>query len=469
MFMPIAAILILAFPASRAAADELSLMAATHEGAPLFSLTLDQAAKIAIDNSNRLAAQRETAGAAREGADSAETKRLPQLGLSAQGQVLSKVGEIIPAVGPPVQIGDHYNWSVGPVLSWTAWDAGAIAKNAASLRRSADAERLAAEAVERDALMDSRMSYFGVLLASEQLKLAAEALAVARLQHRDVSERAAAGSASRLDLVSAHQEAMERERDVESAQAELAVQVRGLVAVLNLPQLPQPIAPVDKRVAGSLARSGIKPDLVLDLDTIPDVIASMRPRAAGDAPIDEHPAVQSARERTDAARMAWEAAKANHWPKVTVQGSSTFQYPNFAQLETVQQNQLTFGLSVPILDWGMISKEARSKKHKANAAMHELDETKTQLARDLGQTRDRAAILERQRSTVAAAAKDAAEAAKLVYDAYKAGEVIFLEVGRANLRALQAKVEAARTDAQLLTQFARLENLITNRNSETER
>ncbi|HPM41398.1 MAG TPA: TolC family protein, partial [bacterium] len=144
------------------------------------------------------------------------------------------------------------------------------------------------------------------------------------------------------------------------------------------------------------------------------------------------------------------------------------QYPNFAQLDTIQQNQLSLGLSMPLLDWGMVSKDARSKRHRAASAANELLETKTQLARALGEARDRAALLEKQRISAASAAVDAAEAARLVYDAYLAGEVIFLEVQRANFRALSARVEAARTDSKLLVELARLENLLTKPQTETE-
>jgi len=466
---PLAALLLTGGHAAGALCEEPGGPRPQAGGIHTLSLSLEGAAKIAVERSHRLAARREAAGAAREAAQSADTKRYPQLGLSAQSQVMSKIGEIIPTAGPPVQIGDHYNWSVGPVLSWTAWDAGAISKGAKSLSRTADSERFAAEAVKRDALLEGRMAYFSVQLALEQLSLVADSLNVARMQHADVARRAKAGSASRLDLVTAHQEVMDRERDAAKAQAELAAQVRQLVSVLDMPQARNPTAPAGRDMAARLTAPLSKPDLLLDLDPIAKSLKAMRPLAAGEASVEKHPAAQAAKEKKEAALMAWKAAKAGHWPKVTVQGSSTFQYPNFAQLETVQQNQLTFGLSVPILDWGMISKEARSKKHMAASAASELLETRAQLSRNLGEARDRAALLEKQRVSAAAAARDATEAASLVYDAYLAGEVIFLEVQRANLRALATRVEAARTDSQLLVQLARLENLITEPQAEIER
>ena len=467
-FVFLAALFTICCPSSGAAGDLDRPLSEGPGGTPTLSLTLGEAARMAVDRSHKLAAQREAAGAARESAASAATKLYPQIGIAAQSQVMSKIGEIIPAVGPPVQIGDHYNWSVGPVLNWTAWDAGATSKSARSLARAADAERFSAEAVKKDALLESRVTYFSVQLAIEQLSLVADALAVARLQHSDVSKRAEAGTASRLDLVTAHQEVMDRERDAAEAQAELAAQVRQLVAVLDMPQAQGATAPAGKKTAAKLTAPLAKPDLLLDLDTIGNSLLSMRPLAEGEASVDEHPSAQAAREKRDAALMAWEAAKAVHWPKVTVQGSSTFQYPNFAQLDTIQQNQLSLGLSMPLLDWGMVSKDARSKKHRAASAANELLETKTQLARALGEARDRAALLEKQRLSAAAAASDAAEAARLVYDAYLAGEVIFLEVQRANFRALSARVEAARTDSKLLVELARLENLVTKPQTETE-
>lgn len=428
---------------------------------PVLSLTLDRAADLAIENSHRLAAQREATSAAREAAASANTKRFPQIGLEGQSRFISKIGKITLPTGQEMQVGEHYSWSVGPVLEWTAWDAGAIAKGAKSMRLTAEAEHFSTETVKRDALFSSRMGYFSAQLALEQLRLVAESLSVARAQYHDVSERFSAGTSSRLDFVTAHQEVLDRERDYEDAQAELAAQVRNLIAIVGLDQMEVPTVPTGKGLTHTLAAAPVKPNMLVDFDQIAITLPKMRSKAKGKVVIAKHPEVLSTEKQMEAARMAYDAARANHWPKLTVQGKSTYEYPNFAQAERIQQNTLSFGLSMPILDWGMISKDARSHLHTSLAAAEQIKETEIELARELGEARDKIVILDHACVTSQAAAKDAVEAASLVYQAYLAGEVIFLEVQRANLRVLQEKVGAARTEVQLLGQLARLERLIT--------
>lgn len=430
-------------------------------GMPLIKLSLDDAASLAIANSNTLGAQTETAESAREAAASALTQRFPQIGIGASTTFQSKIGQVTLPPSQTVQVGDHYTWWVGPVLEWVAWDGGVIGKNAKSLKHTADAEARSGENVRRNVLLSSRMAYFSVQLACEQLRLVTESLNVARAQYADVAQRERIGSADRLDAVTAHQEVVDRERDYQDAQRELAVQVRSLIALLGAPQKRDALFPIDARLSRHTKSLPTHPDMIVNLDLLTDTIAIMQPRARGEVDITKHPAYQSSEESVRAAHLAYESARAAHWPKVTVTGQSTYQYPNFGDLSTVQQNQLTMGLAVPVIDWGMVSKQARSKKHAANAAQEQLKETERTLSRDLAQTMDRIALLNASRATYAAAVKDASEAARLVYEKYKAGDIIFLEVQRANLKALRAKVDAARIDAQLLGQLAQMESLIT--------
>ena len=57
------------------------------------------------------------------------------------------------------------------------------------------------------------------------------------------------------------------------------------------------------------------------------------------------------------------------------------------------------------------------------------------------------------------AVDDAAEAARLAYEAYKAGGGTWLDVESANLKALQARTTAATANAELLMRLARLDSL----------
>jgi len=74
-------------------------------------------------------------------------------------------------------------------------------------------------------------------------------------------------------------------------------------------------------------------------------------------------------------------------------------------------------------------------------------------------------VLQRQtvlRAAAIAAGRASAEAeelAGLVYESYKAGRSTFIEVQSANLRELEAKVQSAKTDVQILIQLAVLSSL----------
>ena len=55
--------------------------------------------------------------------------------------------------------------------------------------------------------------------------------------------------------------------------------------------------------------------------------------------------------------------------------------------------------------------------------------------------------------------RDADELAKLVYDSYKAGRISHLEVERANLKALKARIESVFNETELLIENAKLASL----------
>ena len=72
---------------------------------------------------------------------------------------------------------------------------------------------------------------------------------------------------------------------------------------------------------------------------------------------------------------------------------------------------------------------------------------------------DQTASLRLQQILTRRAAERAAEVARLRYQAYKLGQLRYLDVEDANLKEVQAKVDAATTNVNLLIQLANLESL----------
>lgn len=393
---------------------------------------------LSIANSHTIAARRHVVQSAEDSAYAQQVKRYPQFGFNASSMFQSKVGQInVPALGMTQQVGSTTNWSVGPVVDWVVWDTGQIMNKARSLGKTADARGNALEYEVRQVLLGARAAYIGVQLAKEQVRLVSDALRLARAQYAYVQDRKKVGTADLFDLAVAHQEMMDREKDLEQAKGELAISKRDLVAALGMDD------------------QGPDADAI-DVEPIGSVLTIMLPRSSAPVDVVSHPRVKELANTQDAYALASKSIMARYVPQVTLRGTSTYEYPNLGLNETIQQNKLMLNLSVPILDWGMVHRESRSQRHQASAAMEEKNQAVITLSRDVADVRERIGTTKRLRVVEAKSVRDAIEVANLSFSAYKDGKIIFLDVQKANVKALSVKVEAARNDASLALHIARL-------------
>lgn len=401
-------------------------------------ISFQEAEGLALKNSHSIASQEYAVQSAKEDAAAQKVKRYPNFNFDASSTFQSKIGQIvIPQQNVQQQIGDHISWSVGPSLNWVVWDTGQITNKAKSLGMVAEAQNETLDDYSRQVLLNARTAYIGVQLAKEQVRLVTDALKLARAQYADVSEKKNVGTADLLDQTVAHQEVVDREKDLESAQGALGVSKRTLVAALGFDPSEQ------------------DPDSI-DVEAISNVMRQLLPKATVAVNVEDHPKVKALEDQMIASELAARSSSARHWPKVSAYGTSTFQYPNFGQNTTIQQNQMMLGMHFPILDWGMISKESRSYKYQAYSASEQKKQAAIDLSRDDSAIRERIRTLKQIRVANEKAVKDAVDVARLSYDSYLAGRIIFLDVQRANVKALAVKVDAAQTDAELATQISRL-------------
>lgn len=404
---------------------------------PKSFITFSEAEKIAIDNSHSIASQRYTFHSATEDAKAQRVKAYPQLGIGAQSMFQSKIGTInVPAIGTQ-NVGSHTNWSAGPALDWVVWDTGQILKKAKSLDKAADAQFENLDYSARQVLLNARIAYINLQFAKEQVRLVTDALKLARAQYADVLAKKNAGTADLLDLTVAHQEMVDREKDLETANGNIAVARRDLVAAL-----------------------GFEPEMEgvdsIDVEPIGNVLGVLIPKSDTRVDPETHPQVKSLGDQNQSYEFAAKSSSARHWPKVTLQGSAGYQYPNLGENTTVQQNQLKFNLTLPILDWGMINKETRSNRYKSWSAKEQKAQTAIDISRDAQDAKKKIETLKALRIANVKVVKDAIEVARLTYDSYNAGRVIFLDVQRANVKALSVEVDSAQNDAELAMQISRL-------------
>ena len=401
-------------------------------------ISFKDAEELALKNSPQILAQQFAADSAYQQAEAQKLQRFPTLSLNAQSMFMSKVGKIeIPSMGITNTVGSHTNWSVSPTLNFVVWDTGQILKKAKSLRFAANAQTELMNFDKRQVLLAARSAYVGVALAKEQVRLVKESLALAKAQYAYVSSRFQAGSSDKFDLTVAHQEMTDREKDLEQAEGELLVSKRALAAALAI-------------------EDEITKAEEIDVEPIFVPLNALSPKTNVVFNADEHPQVKALTDQSLSAQYSAKSIFAKYFPEITLKGSAGYEYPNLGQNETTQQNRLTLGLSMPIFDWGRIWQETKSQKFQAKSADEQKRQTKIDLVRDVSETRDWIETFKKLQKANDKVVKDAVEVARLSFDSYKIGRVIFLDVQRANVKELSAKVDAARNDANLTVQIAKL-------------
>lgn len=428
--------------------------------APAFSLTMAQAEEAARAHALDVRAAGEESAAARDAADAQFAALLPRLALNGSYGYQTEVPRLVVAPGaPPQTFGSNRAWSVGPALTWTLWDEGQLYKSWKSQKAGARSREQSERLTALLATQSARLAYVQVQLAREHVRLLADSVALADAQYADVEKRLRAGAASRIDALSSHQEDLSRRKDFLSAQSDLAGALRALFQLAGLGQGLDLTRPVDVRVSSALPAGLPAPTLRVAFDSLGDTPAPLAAAAAATGPAADHPAVLSYQRQAEGARLAARAASAAGWPRVTGSGSIYYEYPNGPVLQSVTQKTVGVSASLPLFEGRQSARLSGQQERLARAAERRRDLAAEQLSRDWDKASAALAALRDQERLDADAVTESAELARLVYSSYKAGRASYLDVQTYDVAALQAKVNAAQTRAQILIQLAALAEL----------
>jgi outer membrane protein TolC len=428
--------------------------------APRFSLTMTEAEAAGRAHALDVKAAAEDSASARDAADAAFSPLLPRLTLDGYARYAAEVPSLSIAPGaPPVQLGTHGSYSIGPTVNWTLWDEGALRKTWRAQKAGAGSVEEQQRLIETEATEAARLAYVQVQLAREKVLLLADSVAVADAQYADIEKRLRAGAASKIDALSSHQEDLQRRKDFLSAQADLAGALRELLQLTGLGAGLDLTRPVDVRVSTALPAGLPEPTLRVAFDSLADVPAAFAPLETASGPAADHPGVLIYARQADSARLGADAAAAGNWPVIQFQGALAYEYPNAFIPQFVTQKTVGLTASVPLFEDSRTTRQADRQKRLANAAERRRDLAAEQLSRDWDRARAQLAALRDQAALDAAAVVESAELARLIYLAYQGGRRSYLEVQTYDLTALQAKVAAAQTRAQILIQLTTLAQL----------
>lgn len=434
----------------------LAVSGARAEEPALLNLSLEHAVVQAYKTSNRLQAKLYELEAyhSREAVNG--SLLWPRLTLEASWKYMTNVPEIavMPRM-PAVKLGDNNNYSVGPMLTWSIMESGGTYFAWRAAQAVVRAKENEVEALRREIRLRTQMAYFQTQMALAQNRLIADQLRLSQVQYRDIRNQTQAGQASRIDLLSAHQDVINNQRQLRLAQTDLASALRDLLNWTGGGEGIDPTRPAD---AGTTPAGEAAPTVRLALDPLPQSLARLEAAAHG-RPDPEYPQAQMFLELAEANRRSADSLGTGHWPKVQLSAKTSLDYPNGPVLETVNQNLFGVNVSWSLYEFGRVAEQTAEQRHNAEMNAKQADQTRTDVLLAWNKARDQVAQFREVQEFDRQAVGETDELARLVYQAYRTGRSTYLEVQNANYRALGAKIQSVRTNVQLLMQLATLESL----------
>ena len=302
------------------------------------------------------------------------------------------------------------------------------------------------------------MAYFQGKVNAEQVRILGDSLKIAQAQYKDIGHQAKYGTASRMDLLSSHQEVLNYQRQFRQAQANLAESLRDLYALVGVDEPADFTLPLEKHMEDALPDTIALPTVWLALDSTEDSLAMLKKEEVV-PPDDQVPQLRTYAYMADSSRYAATAVHSELLPKITLAAQAGYENPDGPILQTVQQNIISLSASMPLFDWGQIVNDSDAKQKQAEVYKENWSQARTDLWRDWNKAKDQLSSLRYQEKLNDEAVSETADLAKLTYKSYKAGTVRFLEVQTANLQALDAKIQSVSNNVQLLMQLSVLSSL----------
>jgi outer membrane protein TolC len=420
---------------------------------------LDQAEQQAFAHSPILKAAESNLSSAVDLIDVQFAQMMPRLTADGSYQVQSEVPNFSFVPGRPgVPFGDYKEYSVGPTLAFTLWDQGSLWKAWKSQKAVARSQRAQRDLVTRQVLLMTRLDYFQVQLSLEQERSLLDSLRLADVQYRDIDKRYRAGATSQIDWLSAHQQVLDRRRDLRSAEATVAASLRALFAQTGQNQNVNLSHPLDARIEDPLPTGVVRPTVWVALEPLISVQSRLEPAAT--APVDTaYPLLIAYREQAESQRLSAASISAGQWPRIQFTGRSFYEYPNLPLLQSTWQNTALVTAGVPLFEFSRTKKQAKAVAALAQASEHQKDEAFDELLRDWNKARDQFAALKDQSAIDRESVAETKKLVRLRYSSYRNGGSTILDVQAANLSAVQARILAAQTQTQMLIQLATLDSL----------
>jgi outer membrane protein TolC len=412
---------------------------------PLFEINLCDAEKEALIFSNQVKSSFFNQLAAQDQVSAQFMSLLPKFSFQANYQYYGNIPEVrFPGLTSTLPFGTNSTFQFGANLNYTLWDAFSNRKSYQSLSLLAKARAEDRKNAEIQLLYSLRSAYIQVQLGIEELRLIHESLEVARNQHRDVLSRYRAGAATRLDLVTAERSVLSYEIQFKQRQGDLSSSLKDLLSFFE----KHPTGNLSK--PGPPALTGVS--IILKLESFADLLKKEE-RYQSIPPEDDQPQIRSQTLQAESYDLSAESQSAKYYPKLEVFGGVSLNHPNIPYPPTYWQETVGVSLSLPLFLGDPTPYLAAQQRNLARAARYRENQARIDLQKDFAKAQEMLESFRDQRQLASKDIVESEEEAKLYYTSYKAGKINLIDVQNANLQAFQAKINAARIDAQILNQL----------------
>lgn len=420
----------------------------------VFELSLRDAEQTAIHASNLLKSYVSDQDAAKSQADAQFENLLPKLSFQAVYQYYGNVPTISLGASPlgnlEIPFGTNSTYSLGPSLSYTIWDTYSTKRSYQALSLVEQARHEDRANAELQVLASLRASYVQVQLGLEELKLINDSMELARAQDHDVMTRFNAGAAARLDVVTSQRSVLSYEIQFKQRQSELSSSLQDLLTLLGDHQTR------DLSHPGPQGVPNVR--LALKLEPLSQLLAELG-QGSIPPPGDNQPQIRSQVLQSESFELNSESQSAKLYPALQLSGGISYLVPDIPNPTAFFQETVAVSLSMPLYLGDPTRHLADQQRSAAESARFRADQLRDNIQRDFGKAREMLESLREQRKLAAQDVTQSEEEARLYFTSYKAGKINLIDVQNANNQALQAKVNAARIDAQTLNQIITLKSL----------
>ncbi len=420
---------------------------------PSYELRFTDAIDKALQHSEQLKSVSSDIQASQEQALTLKTALVPRLSLDGSLRYLSEVPSLQASPqAPPVSLGSHLNYSIGPTLSYLLWDGNSVRNNYKSQMKRRDSQREGLNVQTAQLIASVKLAYMRTQLGLEQLKMLADSVKLAESQSQDIANRKKEGAASELDSVTAKNEVLNYKLLFKQKQNELASFLRDLLAFVE--EDSHKIPAQDPAPEGFANAS-----LWLKLDSLDSIVKkeSQDEAVSIDASI---PLLRSMDLQVEALELQARSQEGSLYPQIKISARTSLDYPDGPVIKKFNQNTLSIDFTMPLYEFSKTQHLVAEKNFEAEALKHRRNQMQQDIFRDFAKAKESLRSLRQQDLDAQVLLKQRETLAKLNYEAYKFGRLNLVEVQAANLHALQAKVNILQIRAQIFNQLILLKTLL---------